>query len=175
MTKQALRDMMIELRNHQSIDDKKTKDQSIIKKIKQHHQFKDAHVVSIFYPMKNEINLLELLNEDKHFLFPRVHKDQMEFYIYHKDMKWEKSKFGVYEPSNNEQMYQGKIDFMIVPALAISKDNSRVGYGKGFYDKYIDTHDIAYTLGVIYDFQEVEKIETTSFDQQLDEYIKGSL
>ena len=64
---------------------------------------------------------------------------------------------------------------MIVPALAISKNNSRVGYGKGYYDRYIKDHKIKYKLGVIYDFQEVDEIETTPLDQKLDEYIKGSL
>ena len=64
---------------------------------------------------------------------------------------------------------------MIVPALAISPSRDRVGYGKGFYDKYIKSHHIKYTLGVIYDFQEVKHIDTTSDDQRLDQYIKGSL
>ena len=61
----------------------------------------------------------------------------MEFYVYHKNMKWTKSSFGVMEPHDEEQMYRDSIDLMIVPALAISKDRSRVGYGKGFYDRYI--------------------------------------
>lgn len=175
MTKKEIREKMILLRKNQSIEDKRMKNQSIIEQIKHHEKFIKANTVSIFYPMQDEINLLELLKTDKTFLFPKVIQSDMEFYIYHKDMKWEKSSFGVTEPANQEHIYKDSIDLMIVPALAISKDKSRVGYGKGFYDRYIKNHDIKYTMGVIYDFQEVEHIETTSLDQRLDTYIKGSL
>ncbi len=175
MMKQALREKMIKLRNSQTEHDKQIKNQSIITQIRNHDHFLKAKTVALFYPMMGEIDLLDLLTENKIFLFPRVCKNEMDFYMYHKQMTWEKSKFGVREPARSEQIFHDKIDFMIVPALAISKDRSRVGYGKGFYDQYIQKHDIKYAIGVIYDFQEVETIETTSFDQRLDEYIKGSL
>ncbi|MFA7422287.1 MAG: 5-formyltetrahydrofolate cyclo-ligase [Acholeplasmataceae bacterium] len=175
MTKKEIRTKMILLRKNQQTKDRRIKNSSIIEQIKKHEKFMNAKTVSIFYPMADEINLLELLKTDKTFLFPKVIKTDMEFYVYHKNMKWTKSSFGVMEPHDEEQMYRDSIDLMIVPALAISKDRSRVGYGKGFYDRYIKNHDIKYTLGVIYDFQEVEHIETTPLDQRLDAYIKGSL
>ena len=46
---------------------------------------------------------------------------------------------------------------------------------KVFMTAILKNHDIKYTLGVIYDFQEVEHIDTTPLDQRLDAYIKGSL
>ncbi len=175
MKKREIRNKMILMRRNQSLVEKQNRDQSILTQIRNHPHFINAKTVSIFHPISDEIDLTELLEIDKTFLFPRVHQSNMEFYVYHKNMKWIKSSFGISEPSTEETLYQDTIDLMIVPALAISKNNSRVGYGKGYYDRYIKDHKIKYKLGVIYDFQEVDEIETTPLDQKLDEYIKGSL
>jgi 5-formyltetrahydrofolate cyclo-ligase len=165
MTKSDIRKKMLSLRSKQTSKDKNLRDLSIINQISSHQKFISAKTVAIFYPMKNEIDLLKLLSYDKIFLFPKVNHEHIEF---------EKSSFGVLEPSGNN-MYKDKIDLMIVPALAISKELDRVGYGKGFYDRYILNHDIGFTLGVIYDFQELDYIDTSTFDRKLDQYIKGSL
>lgn len=175
MTKSDIRSEMIMRRKQQNEQEKLLKNKTIIEQIKNHHAYICAKSVALFYPMKDEVNLLELLNEKKTFLFPRVRKDKMDFYIYHQDIKWTKSKFGVTEPDQTETTYQKTIDLMIVPALAISMDKDRVGYGKGYYDQYISHHDITYTLGVIFDFQEVKYIKSTPNDQRLDDYIKGTL
>lgn len=174
MTKKGIRKNMIGLRLKQALKDKHLRDQHIIKQITSHEKFISAKTVAIFYPMKNEIDLLKLLSLDKIFLFPKVNQNDLEFYIFDEHIKFEKSSFGVLEPIG-DSIYKDKIDLMIVPALAISKKLDRVGYGKGFYDRYILNHDIGYTLGVIYDFQELDHIDASSFDRKLDQYIKGSL
>jgi 5-formyltetrahydrofolate cyclo-ligase len=174
MTKSDIRKKMLSLRSKQTSKDKNLRDLSIINQISSHQKFISAKTVAIFYPMKNEIDLLKLLSYDKIFLFPKVNQDHLEFHIFDEHIEFEKSSFGVLEPSGNN-MYKDKIDLMIVPALAISKELDRVGYGKGFYDRYILNHDIGFTLGVIYDFQELDYIDTSTFDRKLDQYIKGSL
>lgn len=174
MTKKEIRNLMFGKRANQNIDEKMIRDQHIINQIISHQKFIQAKTIALFYPMKSEINLLALLKQDKVFLFPKVNKEDLDFYVYKKDMIFEPSKFGVLEPTGND-LYTEMIDLMIVPALCISKECDRVGYGKGFYDRYIQNHDIDYTLGVIYDFQEVDYIEVSSFDQKLNQYIKGSL
>ncbi len=175
MTKVEVRKLMIDLRLKQTSKEKKQRDQDLIEKIKNHPYYKQAQTVTLFYPMNGEIDLLKLLKEHKTFLFPRVQGNHLDFYKYHPYMAFHKSNFGVMEPSEKETKYQGTYDLVIVPALAISKDKDRIGYGKGFYDRFISSHDIKHTLGVIYDFQELDQIETSSFDQKLDDYIKGSL
>lgn len=174
MTKKDIRKKMILLRSKQTIKDKNLKDQHIIKQIMSHQRFISAKTVAIFYPMKNEIDLLKLLSQDKIFLFPKVNHENLDFYVFDELIEFEKSNFGVLEPIG-DQIYKDKIDLMIVPALAISKELDRVGYGKGFYDRYIQNHDIEFKLGVIYDFQELDHIDASPFDRKLDHYIKGSL
>lgn len=174
MTKQEIRQHMLILRSNQNNEEKQLRDQQIINQIKKHPKFIEAKTVAIFYPTKEEINLLKLISNDKVYLFPKVEKHGLDFHVYDKQTKFEKSKFGILEPLG-DNIYHLEIDLMIVPALAISYLKDRVGYGKGYYDQYIMSHHIKYTLGVIYDFQEVKEIETSPLDQKLDEYIKGSL
>jgi 5-formyltetrahydrofolate cyclo-ligase len=175
MTKKEIRLYMLDLRTKHAVKDKKQRDQNLIEQIKNHPFYQQAKTVTIFYPMKGEIDLLKLLKDDKVFLFPRVNKEHLDFYQYRPFIPFHKSSFGVMEPSDKEPKYEGSYDLAIVPALAISKEKDRIGYGKGFYDKFISTHDIKHTLGVIYDFQELDHIDASSFDQKLDDYIKGSL
>jgi len=175
MTKKEIRALMMELRFKQTHKEKKQRDQDLLNQIRNHPYYKNAQTVTIFYPMKGEIGLLDLLKDDKTFLFPKVEGNQLDFYPYHKFMVFHKSAFGVMEPSVKEEKYTGAYDLVIVPALAISKEKDRIGYGKGFYDRFILNNDIKYTLGVIYDFQELDHIDASSFDQKLDDYLKGSL
>lgn len=175
MTKNEIRTYMLDLRTKHAFKGKKQRDQSIVSQIRNHPYYQQAKTVTIFYPMKGEIDLLSLLKDDKIFLFPRVNKDHLDFYQYRPFIPFHKSGFGVMEPSDHEEKYEGSYDLVIVPALAISKEKDRIGYGKGFYDKFISTSNIKYTLGVIYDFQELDHIDASSFDQKLDDYIKGSL
>ncbi len=175
MTKTEIRKLMMDLRLKQTPKEKKQRDQDIIEKIKNHPYYIQAKTVTLFYPMNGEIDLLKLLKDHKTFLFPRVQGDHLDFYKYRPFMAFHKSTFGVMEPNEKEVKYQGSYDLVIVPALAISKEKDRIGYGKGFYDRFISNHNIKFTLGVIYDFQELDQIVASSFDQKLDDYIKGSL
>jgi 5-formyltetrahydrofolate cyclo-ligase len=174
MTKKDIRRKMMLLRSKQTVKDKNLRDQNIIKQISSNQKFISAKTVALFYPMKDEIDLLKLLSYEKIFLFPKVNQEELDFYIFDEMNEFEKSSFGVLEPTG-KNIYKDKIDLMIVPALAISKELDRIGYGKGFYDRYIVKHDIGYTLGVIYDFQELNHIDASPLDRKLDQYIKGSL
>ena len=175
MTKKEIRNLMIDARLKQTPKEKKQRDRDLLNKIRNHPYYIEAHTVTLFYPMKGEISLLDLLKDDKTFLFPRVNGKNIDFYVYHKFMVFHKSTFGVMEPNDKEEKYTGSYDLVLAPALAISKEKDRIGYGKGFYDRFILNHNVKHTLGVIYDFQELDHIDASSFDQKLDDYLKGSL
>lgn len=174
MNKSQIRLNMLKLRANQDPSDKIRRDQNIVNQIVEHPKFIKAKTVALFYPTRDEINLLALLKFNKTFLFPKVEINGLDFHIFSNKTKFEKSSFGILEPKEND-IHHKNIDLMIVPALAISIDKHRIGYGKAYYDRYIASHDIGYKIGVINDFQEIEQIETSPHDQKLDEYIKGSL
>lgn len=172
--KKELREWMIQKRKSINPEDKNILDQKIVREIRLDSNYKKSKCVAIFYPMANEINLLPLLKDDKIFVLPKVIKNEIHFFEFNQDTELFKSHFGVMEP-NASIIMDEKIDYMITPALAISKDLYRIGYGKGFYDRFLMRSRPTHVVGVIYDFQEVEKIETNEHDQKLDRYIKVSL
>lgn len=163
---------MLSLRNQLSEKEVITKSQAMVKIIKDLDIYKKSKTIGLYYPMRNELDLRGLLNDsDKTFYFPKVIGDQLAFYQVDAKTTWMKSAFGVLEPKDAYKMDQ-TIEILIVPALAISHNNHRVGYGKGFYDRYIKDHHKTYAIGVIYAFQEIKDIDSEAHDQRLDTYIK---
>ena len=172
MTKIEIRTLMQSKRNELDEHTVKEKSQKLNGIINAHQAYQKAKSVGIFYPMRNELDLMHL-QKDPHkiFCFPKVEGNNLVFYEVDQHTTFEKSRFGVFEPTNAQPIKQ-PIDLLIVPALAISKEKHRIGYGKGFYDRYIEKNKPKYTLGVIYDFQEIDTFETNANDQMLKAYIK---
>ena len=75
--------------------------------------------------------------------------------------------FGILEPVG--QAYAGKIDLTVVPLLAVNERGFRVGYGKGFYDRYLKTADTK-PIGLGYSFQ-LDDFEEDEWDEPLEELI----
>ncbi len=170
--KSEIRKQMILTRNQMSSNSLKDKNDKIIKAILDDDHFQNAKCVGIYYPLKNEVNLLPLTNGKQKFAFPRVESDGIHFYLLDAKTSFKKSQFGVMEPTGSENIDKD-IDYLLVPALAISKDTYRIGFGKGYYDQFLTKVRPSFVMGVIYDFQEVEHIKNESHDQKLDGYFKG--
>lgn len=170
--KKDIRKQMIEKRQSLSLQEKERFDQAIVTSIRKDSRYQMASTVALFYPMSCEIDVRELLKDDKIFLFPKVEGNHIKFYPYQENMRFTKSAFGVYEPDEGKP-YEKQIDFMIVPALAIDYACHRIGYGKGFYDRYLYLQRPKTAIGVIYPFQLVDYIEINEHDQVLDGYVKG--
>ena len=96
----------------------------------------------IYYPLKNEINLLKLLNDNtKNFFLPRIEGEDLLCCPYGKDDKLCESCFKTKEPLTNP-VEKDLIDLIIVPALAVDKNFYRLGYGGGFYDRFLSQTNI---------------------------------
>jgi len=172
--KQKIRQEMILKRKSLDRIIKKKYDQSLREKILADQDFIQAKVVAFYMPMADEVDILDVYQTNKTFLIPRVDKDGMVFVIYDKNIKLKKTKFGTLEPSKALDIYDKNIDYMIIPALALSKDLNRIGYGKGYYDQYIKNNRPTKIVGTIYPFQEIE-FEAKDFDQKIDHYYIGEL
>ena len=84
---------------------------------------------------------------------------------YREGEKLIKSVFGVYEPQG--QAYTGKIDVVIVPLLAVNSRGYRLGYGGGYYDRFLKGA-AAVKAGIAYDFQLTDEFEEDWWDEPLD-------
>ncbi len=126
-----------------------------------------------YYPYNYEVDVTEILKEfeKKKYLIslPKIKDNfQMDFF------KWSFSnpliinKYGIPEPISNKIRYP---DILLVPLVAFDKDLNRIGYGGGFYDRYIKKikkKKRIITIGLAFSFQKVKKIQTNKFDIKLD-------
>ena len=129
---------------------------------------------SIYYPSYFEVNVLKLINSNLNkkikILLPVVNNSQMQFY------KWEPydslkiNNFGMLEPflSSHDIIP----DVMLVPLLAFDNQKNRLGYGKGFYDKYLTkylkSNRKILSIGIAFSFQNHNKLPVSNHDIKLD-------
>ena len=103
--------------------------------------FKDNHTVMAFYPLPGEIDLRPLMNNypEKQWFLPRVQNDQhMQFLRYQIQDELYPSVFGVMEPSPNAMPVEStSTGLLLVPGLVFDRQGHRLGYGKGYYDRFL--------------------------------------
>ena len=171
MSKEKLRKKLINLRkanfNDQSINF--TQFKSILKKL----NFKKNINIGGYYPINSEIGCLDILEklEKNNFKIslPITKKNHdMDFYEWSFQEPLKVSYQGIPEPNNKKKVFP---DILIVPLLGFDKNKFRLGYGGGFYDRYITKRlnfKKVLTVGFAFSFQEVEKIPINKFDKKLD-------
>ena len=109
--------------------------EKICNNIRATNLYKNARSVMIFYPLKDEINLLPLLNDNKQFYLPRVNGNDLEVCPYKKGDELKLSKLKIKEPVG-EAVDKSVLDLIFTPALCVDTNFYRLGYGKGFYDRF---------------------------------------
>lgn len=73
---------------------------------------------------------------------------------------------GIRQPKTNKSDFvdRDSIDLIFVPGVVFSKQGYRIGYGKGFYDRWLQDVDYAKTVGLAYDFQIVKEVPSVEYD-----------
>ena len=130
-------------------------------------------IIGGYYPYNYEIDILQILKkfEKKKFIIalPKIKKNsQMNFFEWSTNDPLAINKFGIPEPISGMVKYP---DVLLVPIVAFDKNFNRIGYGGGFYDRYIKKirkQKKVLTIGFAYSFQKVKKIPTNNYDIKLD-------
>ncbi len=140
---------------------------NVIEKIKKLDFYNVDMMIGLYMPINNEI---EVNLDNKNVCYPKIIGNNISFF---KPDGFTPGVFNILEP-NGEFVDKKLIDLIIVPLLFFDKDNNRVGYGKGYYDRFLSDYK-GITIGVGYDFQEVDKIDVKPSDVKLNYIIKGEL
>ncbi len=173
--KTALRREMLIQRSQLKPKVKFRQDISICGKLENLILTADFQVIHTFLPMKNEINLIplisKLLKQKKTIISPKsLPKGVMKNLILSSLAETEPGIFGTYHPKNSSP-YMDKIDCIIVPALAFSSSNDRLGYGGGYYDRFLSQHSNSLKIGIAYPFQLMPAIPTECHDRKVDRIV----
>jgi 5-formyltetrahydrofolate cyclo-ligase len=127
-----------------------------------------TRVLHTFLPMGNEIDLYPVirwaLGQKITVVTPRALKNrEMEHLVLHSLDELEEGIYGTRHPANSE-VYRGNYDAIIVPGLAFNSKGERLGYGGGYYDRFLRDQPSATTIGVCYPFQQLDVIPTEPHD-----------
>lgn len=142
--------------------------------IQTHPMFKKNNCILLYSAIQKEIPTNKLIESclllDKQVYLPKVLSDsKMEFYQVHSIDELKIGSFQVKEPKTTKE-YKNQECLMVVPMLACFK-NYRLGYGKGFYDRYLKNKKNIYTIGVALKIQELALLEVDEYDIPLSEII----
>ncbi len=130
-------------------------------------------IIGGYYPTNYEIDDLEILNyftkNGSTISLPKIKKkSQMEFYKWYKNDPLLINKYGIPEPKTANRVYP---DILFVPLVAFDKELNRLGYGGGYYDRYIQKISKIkkiIKIGLAFSFQKLKTIPTNKHDKKLD-------
>ena len=132
-------------------------DQALTERLLQHPFYQEAKVIASYLSFSHEFQTQELieqaLKDGKKVLIPKTYpKGRMDFVVY--DLQQlVKTSFGLLEPQGNlEVVDASQIDLIHVPGLAFTTERYRIGYGGGYYDRYLE-HFSGHTLSTVYPCQ----------------------
>ena len=171
MIKSSLRDKILKLRKNNSKKSINIKPRIIYSYLKKKNF--NLKIIGGYYPTNYEIDDLEILNyffkKGSMISLPKIQKkNQMEFFKWHKNNTLLINKYGIPEPEASNRVYP---DILFVPLVAFDKELNRLGYGGGFYDRYIQRISKIKKIvkvGLAFSFQKLKSIPTNKHDKKLD-------
>ena len=129
-------------------------------------EFAAARVMGAYYPLGSEVRTSLVIDAarqaGKKVALPRTEGDRMVFYEF--DGELVEGKFGIKEPKPSSSV--DNIDLVLVPGVAFDRKGCRIGYGKGYYDRFLSMQH-CFSAGLAYSFQLVEELPRGRFDRRL--------
>ena len=138
-------------------EQKQAMDQVLTEHFLHHPFYQEAKVIATYLSFPHEFQTQELieqaLRDGKKVLIPKTYpKGRMDFVVYD-PQQLVKTSFGLLEPQGDlEVVDASQIDLIHVPGLAFTREGYRIGYGGGYYDRYLK-HFTGHTLSTIYPCQ----------------------
>ena len=135
-------------------------------------QYRQAKTIYGYLPYNQEVRTVPILEralaDGKRVAVPKVYGDRMKF-IYMTDLNWvEKGYANIPEPVDDEPVAEDPTALVLMPGLAFDREGHRIGYGGGFYDKFLAEEPEHPTVALCYEFQMLETLETEEFDIPVD-------
>lgn len=168
--KTNLRKLLLERRDSSSYDFVKIASKQIHNKLKQVEIFKNARSIASYFPMGSEVRtqdvMQEILGDGKSLVLPKVIGDNLSFRKITDFRNLEKGGFSIMEPKDECPIIE-KIDVVLVPTIGITRKGIRLGYGHGYYDRFLSSSK-AKTIALTYSKQIVKSIPSSERDKKID-------
>ena len=172
MNKQELRRTIREQKRAMTIEEIEARSAKLAQLFLQSEAYRNAKTIYGYLPYNQEVRtvpmLEQALKDGKRVAVPKCYGDEMKF-IYMDDLsKVEKGYANIPEPIADEPVADDQTALVLMPGLAVDPQGHRIGYGGGFYDKFLSQEPGHPTLALCYEFQMLPHLETEEFDIPVD-------
>lgn len=173
--KNKLRIQIKTMRKNIDNNNKKLLDINIFKNILKCEAFNNAETVLVYNSTEieagTELIIKHCLENGKKTALPRCMNDRlMKFYYYSDNTILKRSAFGIMEPIENEKNEVKSFEntVCILPGLAFDKEGYRLGYGGGYYDRFLSVHESIIPIGICYSDNIIDRLVRNEFDRRAD-------
>lgn len=145
----------------------------IFHRLKEYGFLEDAPIVYCYVSYNEEVDtkhlLLYMLKEQIPVAVPKIKNGRMDFYCIESLEELQPGAYGILEPTT-DYLIKGRQGLMILPGLAFDTYGNRIGYGGGFYDRYLEENkDVQYKkVALAYDFQVIAPMKAGEHDKKVD-------
>ena len=172
--KAELRKKILQEMKALSQEQKQAMDQVLTERFLQHPFYQEAKNIATYLSFPHEFQTQELIEQarkdGKKVLIPKTYpKGRMEFVVYN-PQQLAKTSFGLLEPQGDLEVVEpSQIDLIHVPGLAFTTEGYRIGYGGGYYDRYLENF-AGHSLSTIYPCQ-VQEFKSEDHDIPVQEVL----
>lgn len=176
--KKELRSQLLDKLLSLTKEELKRRSQNVTKRLSELPIYRKAKLVMVYYPIKGEVDILEMVRKDlgvKRFCFPLMDlekKDLEVFEINNLEEDFAPGPFGVMQPDaeKTKKVPLHEIDMIVVPALAFDRKRNRLGRGAGFYDRFLKKiNPSCKKIGIAFESQILDDLPIhPSMDEKVD-------
>ena len=170
--KTQLKQSILEKRNSSSKEEIAEQSKLIENKLFNLGQYKNSKTIMFFVSFNSEVYTHEMIKKslmEKTVIVPKVVHHEIEpSVIIDFDNLISSGKFGILEPIETMKIAYKNIDLVLVPGIAFDTEGHRIGYGFGYYDKFLTKVPKAIKIGLCFDFQVVDKVSREEHDVPVD-------
>jgi len=166
-SKKDIRKRVLEERNFIEKEEWTEKSLRIYEKVITHPFFRNAEEIYCYIDFRNEVGTKKIIekawNLGKKVAVPKVTESSMEFFYLQRFDELSLGNWVIPEP-NTEDMACGKNVLVIMPGAVFDEKKHRIGYGRGYYDKYLFKHSNYQTMALAFELQMLENIPADEYD-----------
>lgn len=171
MPKRSIREELLARRQHLAADTCLGRSLAAQERFLQTPEFTASTVLGLYSPVRNEVFTEEIFTvarrSGKMVAYPRVRGALLEFVAVMEREELVSGAFGILEPGGTQAVPLAALDLIVVPGVAFDLGGHRLGYGKGYYDRFLHERR-GHLAGLCFDFQLVGTLPAESHDVRMD-------
>ena len=165
-SKKQIRRLALLTRKRLSAEQVRERSSLICRRVVQTEPFRQAETVCVYIPIRNEVDTAGIIEAcrtaGKRTAAPRICEGEMEFYYFSSLEDLKEGSFGILEPAGEERVQSKAL--IVMPGAVFDRERHRIGYGGGYYDRYLQQHPEHETIAIAYECQILDEIPFEEHD-----------